>query len=48
MKPVDGAAGAAGFWIEAGEPHRLLKAEATLPAQAGGGKVRVELRAPES
>ena len=48
MKPVDGAAGAAGFWIEAGEPHRLLKAEATLPAQAGGGKVRVELTAPES
>jgi dienelactone hydrolase len=43
LKPVAGGEAGTVLWIERAAPRRMLKAEGSLPAQAGGGKVTIEL-----
>jgi dipeptidyl aminopeptidase/acylaminoacyl peptidase len=42
IQPADGGS-ATVIWYERAAPHRLIRAEATLPAQAGGGQATTEL-----
>ena len=37
LTPVDGSPGGQTIYVEAADPHRVVKVDATLPAMMGGG-----------
>ena len=43
LTPIDGNPGGSVVWIERAPPRRVLKAQAKMPAQAGGGTATTEL-----
>jgi dipeptidyl aminopeptidase/acylaminoacyl peptidase len=45
--PADGTPGGATLWIEREAPHRIVRSEARLPAQMGGGRAVSELVATD-
>ncbi len=47
MAPADGSPGGATLWVERAAPHRVMRSEARLPAQMGGGTAVAELAGGE-
>jgi len=43
LQAADGSGTADTYWIEKAAPHRLVRAEQSLPAAAGGGSITTEL-----
>jgi dipeptidyl aminopeptidase/acylaminoacyl peptidase len=43
IAPVDGSPGGSTLWVERDPPHRVVRVESRLPAQAGGGRSVSEL-----
>jgi dipeptidyl aminopeptidase/acylaminoacyl peptidase len=43
LTPTDGSPGGQTIWIEKAEPHRVVKVNAQLPAQVGGGTATMTL-----
>ncbi len=46
LTPADGSPGGQTVWVEAAEPHRVVKSSAQIPAQMGGGTATSVLVGP--